>query len=80
MLIISVYSDRRNREINDNLPLTVGVEAKATKTLTLSPEWNKDNLRVVVAASTSTDGGYSFVVNNVAECRLGESVDYQYAE
>lgn len=67
-------------KLNDNLPLTVGVEAKADKSATLSPEWNKDNMRVVVAAMTSTDGGYTFVVNNVAECRLGESVDYQYAE
>ena len=76
----SVVCIEKGDKLNDNLPLTVGVEAKATKTLTLSPEWNKDNLRVVVAASTSTDGGYSFVVNNVAECKLGESVDYQYAE
>ena len=79
-VVRAVLTSEKGDKINDNLPLTVGVEAKATKTLTLSPEWNKDNLRVVVAASTSTDGGYSFVVNNVAECRLGESVDYQYAE
>ena len=58
----------------------MGVEAKATETLEISPAWNKDNLRVIVAATTSTDGGYTFVVNNVVECRLGESVDYQYAE
>lgn len=79
-VVRAVLTSEKGDKINDNLPLTVGVEASATKTLVLSPEWNKDNLRVIVAASTSIDGGYTFVVNNVAECKLGESVDYQYAE
>jgi len=79
-VVRAVLTSEKGDKINDNLPLTVGVEAKATETLEISPAWNKDNLRVIVAATTSTDGGYTFVVNNVAECRLGESVDYQYAE
>lgn len=79
-VVRAVLTSETGNKINDNLPLTVGVEAKATETLEISPAWNKDNLRVIVAATTSTDGGYTFVVNNVAECRLGESVDYQYAE
>lgn len=79
-VVRAVLTSEKGDKINDNLPLTVGVEASATKTLVLSPEWNKDNLRVIVAASTSIDGGYTFVVNNVAECKLGESIDYQYAE
>ena len=79
-VVRAVLTSEKGDKLNDNLPLTVGVEAKATKTFTLSPEWKKENLRVIVAASTSTDGGYTFVVNNVAECKLGESVDYQYAE
>lgn len=79
-VVRAVLTSEKGDKLNDNLPLTVGVESKATKTFTLSPEWKKENLRVIVAASTSTDGGYTFVVNNVAECRLGESVDYQYAE
>lgn len=79
-VVRAVLTSEKGDKLNDNLPLTVGVESKATKSLTLSPEWKQENIRVVVAASTSTDGGYTFVVNNVAECRLGESVDYQYAE
>lgn len=79
-VVRAVLTSETGDKINDNLPLTVGVEAKATETLEISPAWNKDNLRVIVAATTSTDGGYTFVVNNVAECKLGESVDYQYAE
>ena len=79
-VVRAVLTSEKGDKINDNLPLTVGVEAKATETLEISPAWNKDNIRVIVAATTSTDGGYTFVVNNVAECRLGESVDYQYAE
>ena len=79
-VVRAVLTSEKGDKINDNLPLTVGVEAKATETLEISPAWNRDNLRVIVAATTSTDGGYTFVVNNVAECRLGESVDYQYAE
>ena len=79
-VVRAVLTSEKGDKINDNLPLTVGVESKAVKTFTLSPEWKKENIRVVVAASTSPDGGYTFIVNNVAECKLGESVDYQYAE
>jgi len=67
-------------KINDNLPLTVGVEAKASKSVTLSKNWNADNMRVVVAAMTSEDGGYNWTVNNVNECKVGGSVSYIYEE
>jgi hypothetical protein len=33
-------------------------------------------MRVVVAAFVSYDGGQSYVVNNCAECPVGDSVDY----
>lgn len=67
-------------KINDNLPLTEGVEAKSSKSVTLSKDWNADNMRVIVAAMTSEDGGYNWTVNNVNECKVGESVSYLYAE
>jgi hypothetical protein len=67
-------------KINDNLPLTVGVEAKASKSVTLSKNWNVDNMRVIVAAMTSEDGGYNWTVNNVNECKVGGSVSYIYEE
>ena len=73
---VNAYGDK----LNDNLPLTVGVEAKANKSVTLSGNWNADNMRVIAVALTSSDGGYTWTANNVAECKLGESVPYQYAE
>ena len=79
-VVRAVLTSEKGDKINDNLPLTVGVEAKAEKTFDTASTWNINNLRVIVAATTSIDGGYTFVVNNVAECKLGESVDYQYAE
>jgi hypothetical protein len=73
---INAYGDK----MNDNLPLTVGVETRAKKSATLATGWNTDNMRVIAVALTSSDGGYTWNANNVAECKLGESVDYQYAE
>lgn len=79
-VVRDVLTGASGDKINDNLPLSVGVEAKATKTAVLSEEWNADNMRVIVAALTSDDGGYNWVVNNVNECRIGESVSYLYDE
>ena len=67
-------------KMNDNLPLTVGVEVTASKSVTLDPSWNVDDMRVIAAALTSDDGGYNWTVNNVNECKLGESVPYLYEE
>ena len=75
-VLTSVSGDK----MNDNLPLTVGVEAKVVKSVTLDPSWNRDNLRVIAAAMTSEDGGNTWTVNNVNECRLGESASYLYEE
>lgn len=79
-VVRTVLTSEKGDKINDNLPLTVGVEAKASKSVTLSKEWNAENMRVIVAAMTSEDGGYNWIVNNVNECKLGESVSYIYAE
>lgn len=79
-VVRAVLTSEKGDKLNDNLPFTTGVEVSATKILEISPEWNCDNIRIIVAATTSSDGGFSFVVNNVAECKLGESVSYQYAE
>ena len=67
-------------KINDNLPLTVGVETKAPKSVTLSKAWNAENMRVIVTAMTSEDGGFNWTVNNVNECKVGGSVSYIYEE
>lgn len=67
-------------KINDNLPFTVGVEAKASKSVTIPDGWNAENMRVIVAAMTSEDGGYNWTANNVCDCEVGESVSYVYSE
>lgn len=67
-------------KINDNLPLTPGVEVTSKKSVTLPETWNADNMRVIVSAMTSSDGGYTWVANNTNECKVGQSVSYEYAE
>lgn len=67
-------------KINDNLPLTVGVEVKASKSVTLPKEWKTENMRVVAVALTSGDGGFNWTANNVNECKVGDDVPYIYAE
>ncbi len=68
----------RGDRFNDSNPMTVGVEAKASKSVILDKGWKAENMRVIVAALTSGDGGYNWTVNNVNECRVGESVPYLY--
>lgn len=65
-------------KINDNDPLIVGVETTAMTTTTLSNEWIASNMRVVVASLISLDDGYSWTIDNVNECKVGESVSYLY--
>lgn len=77
-VVRDVLTGASGDKINDNLPLSVGVEVKASKTVTLSKDWNAGNMRVIVAALTSEDGGYNWIVNNVNECKVGESVSYLY--
>lgn len=60
--------------------ITAGVEARMERSYTLNANWNADHMRVVVAMLTTLDGGNSYTVNNVNECKLGESVDYLYNE
>ena len=69
-VVRKVLTGATGDKINDNLPLTVGVEAKSKKPFTLSPDWNAGNMRVVAAALTSEDGGYVWTVNNVSECKI----------
>lgn len=76
----AVLTSAHGDKMNDNLPLSVGVEVKATETITLNKDWNAENMRVVVAAMTSDDSGYTWTVNNVNECKVGESVGYLYEE
>lgn len=68
----SVYGDR----LNEGVPFQIGVEVSATKTLEIPAECKVENMRVVAVAFVSYDGGSTYVVNNCAECRINESIDY----
>lgn len=72
----SVYGDK----FNNGLALTPGAEATADRTRSLAEEWNSDNMRVVVAALRSEDGGNTWICANVAGVKLGESIDYKINE
>lgn len=63
-------------EFNDDMNMMVGVEATAERTLEIPHGCNWQNMRIVVAALVSYDGGSSYVVNNCATCPVGGMVDY----
>lgn len=54
--------------------------AVALPEVEIPADWNTDNMRVVVSMVNSLDGGKSYTSNNTAQCKLGESVDYQLKE
>ena len=62
--------------MNKKNPFIPGVEVTAENKTTLDKSWNADNMRVIVAALTSSDGGVTFTCNNANICAVGESVDY----
>ena len=75
-----VLTPASGEKLNEGLPLTVGVETKVTKSMTLSAGWDAASMRVIAAALLTEDGGSTYVVNNVNECKVGESVGYIYNE
>lgn len=62
--------------MNKKNPFAPGVEVTAENKTTLDKSWNADNMRVVVAALTTSDGGVTFTCNNANVCAVGESVGY----
>ena len=64
-------------DINDRQPFVPGVEVTARKTFTLDAGWKVENMRVVVAALTSLDGGATWTSNNANQCSIGGSADYE---
>ena len=59
-------------------PVKAGEETSMTFDATLNANWKADNMRVIVCALNSLDGGKSYTCNNVNECKLGASADYLY--
>lgn len=68
--------DVAGMNLNQKNPFTPGLEVTAVNKATLDPAWNVGNMRVVVAALTSNDGGKTFSCNNANSCPVGQSVDY----
>lgn len=63
-------------DINSREDFTPGKEVTAKKTVNLDADWKVENMRVVVAALTTLDGGSTWTCSNANECKLGESTDY----
>lgn len=63
-------------DINSRDNFTPGKEVTAKKTVTIEQGWKVENMRVVVAALTTLDGGSTWTCSNANECKLGESTDY----
>lgn len=80
-VVRSVLSDNiYGARFNSGVVLTVGEDTPLSSPITvkLDEEWNVDNMRVVVAALNSSDGGNTYTCNNTTQCAVGESVEYEY--
>lgn len=64
--------------LNGGQALEAGVEYVEEQTLALNSAWNAENLRVIVLANISTDGGSTWMTTNCNECKAGASADYLY--
>lgn len=70
----NIYGNR----FNNGTTLTAGVDTplSAPLKITLASNWKVENMRVVVSALTSSDGGMTYNCNNTNECQVGKSVGY----
>lgn len=73
VLFQSVYGT----PLNFGRVLDKGVEVSVSHRLTLDEKWNAANMRVVVASLRSEDDGNTWVCDNVASVKLGETTDYK---
>lgn len=73
-------TDVTGLNINKKNPFTPGVEVTAVNSAKLPEDWNVDNMRVVVIAMTTADGGVTFNCNNANECKVGEKAGYLIKE
>lgn len=56
--------------------LEPGKEVSLSRSYTLASDWNANNMRVVVVALTSFDGGKTYGCNNSNYCPVGDSANY----
>lgn len=62
-------------KLNQGQNLVPGKEYVVEKTMTLDPEWDPSEMRVVAAILSSDDSGETWTSNNADECRLASSAD-----
>ena len=70
----NIYGSR----FNNGATLAVGVDTQLSAPIktTLKSNWKAENMRVVVSALSTYDGGKSYNCNNTNECEIGKSVGY----
>lgn len=70
----NIYGSR----FNNGAVLEIGVDTPLSKavTTTIKSSWRAENMRVVVSALSTFDGGTTYYCNNTNSCKLGESTDY----
>jgi hypothetical protein len=70
----NIYGSR----FNNGATLAVGVDTQLSAPIktTLKSNWKAENIRVVVSALSTYDGGKSYNCNNTNECEIGKSVGY----
>lgn len=66
-------------KFNNGATLAVGVDTPLSTPLktTISRTWKAENMRVVVCALSTSDGGVTYYCNNTNECKLGQSIGYE---
>ena len=74
--VVSTNDNCFGANFNDGMNMQVGVESVAINTLDIPRSYDVENMRIVVAAFSSYDGGGNFIVNNSAQCPVGGKVDY----
>lgn len=72
-------SDIYGKKVSGAQAVPAGYCAVRTDRVLLEPEWNKDNMRVIVAAMASDDDGITWSAVNANECAVGTECSYELA-
>ena len=78
-VVRAVLSDNiYGARFNGGATLVQGVDTplSAPVKFTLASNWKAENMRVVVSAMNTSDGGKSYYCNNTNQCKVGQSVGY----
>lgn len=64
--------------LNSGKALEAGQEYEQERTITIESNWKAENMRIIVLANITTDGGTTWATTNCNECKVGASADYLY--